>query len=111
MIEATLSRAVSRRTGAAPHVCWLNCWRALTLDFEKVPFLAGAVYVEGLISLREFPVWQEHAWLELGGVIIEPTLCLFDWWTPDAHFYRATARASRLELLERGTPEDFPLLG
>lgn len=108
--SASLSRIVAASIRAEKNVCWLNCWRALTLDFEKVPFLAGAVYVEGAIALREFVVWQPHAWLELDGQIIEPTLCLFEWWTPDAHHYARARAVNRLELLAMGTPEDFPML-
>jgi hypothetical protein len=104
MIDQMLSHAVAAAVGAQPHVCWLNALRVV----QGVPELAAARYVEGFIVLRELPIEpQEHAWIESGAWIIEPTLCLFDWWTPDAFKYFAGARFGRADLTG---VTDFPFV-
>lgn len=110
-MDIELSRRVAACIEAEPHVCWLNAYRAVRRLPATMPELSGAVYVEGFIVATWACVEPlEHAWIEArdaqgADVIVEPTLCLFDWWTGADFKYFAGARWQRYSL---GEPTAFP---
>lgn len=68
--DAVRSAAVARRIRAVEKSCFANCQRAVARD----PELANATYVEGFAVVVASRLPFEHAWIEVDGAVIDPTL-------------------------------------
>jgi hypothetical protein len=91
-IDRALSRAAALATNAEPFHCWSNAAAAL---LEYGP-LAGGTYVEGFLTM---PPYQTigHGWIELRGVIIDPT-CIYFPPAPNGAHYLGVLRLTTEEL-------------
>lgn len=90
IINLALSEQVAKRIKAVPQRCFKNCKDAIL----SVPDLADGRYCEGYVCLEpEEGAIHEHAWIELKGQVIEPTLVLSDHLNriglPDHAYYSA----------------------
>lgn len=86
MLDLDKSKEIANRIDAKPKQCFYNAYKAL----DYLP--TEAKYIEGWV-LKDIAI--EHAWIELGGAIIDPTLYL----TPPDSYYPGV-RLSAAELLE-----------
>lgn len=73
-VDRELSRRVEAAVRDKPHSPWRTACRALRSRSE----LEGAFYVEGWAVALNSKLVVEHAWLELGGRIIDPTRWNYD---------------------------------
>jgi hypothetical protein len=91
-IDCVLSRAAALATNAEPFHCWSNAAAALL----EYPPLAGGVYVEGFLTM---PPYQTigHGWVELRGVIVDPT-CIYFPPAPSGVHYLGVLRLTTEEL-------------
>lgn len=67
--DVEASRKVGRLIRAKRGRCWQNAWRAIV----DLPELANALYVEGWAVLPS-GLAIEHGWIELDGMVLDPTL-------------------------------------
>jgi hypothetical protein len=72
-VNQARSEAVAKDVGAKRTQCYANSQMAMLLS-EPEDSLRGAYYVEGLCLDRLLPTPVCHAWLELDGEIIDPTI-------------------------------------
>ena len=66
MVNYPLSKEIAAKVGSQAKTCWLNAFRGLD-------HLPGALYIEGWAITADGLI-IEHGWLDLDGVIIDPTL-------------------------------------
>ena len=70
-LSESAARVMADCIGAAdirPRQCFANAQALATVAFE-----AGAVYVEGYARRADVPIPILHAWVEVEGVVIDPT--------------------------------------
>jgi hypothetical protein len=106
-LDRERSGLLAEQLHAQIQTCYGNARKAI----EEVAELADAFYCEGVVIV---PIAVDHAWIETAeGVLLDPTLALPHAASQEARWpmaYVVARRASRAELVQRGTDRgELPL--
>jgi hypothetical protein len=100
VFHVSLSKKVADAIKAQPKMCWKNTFFAI----RELPELEGAMYVEGFIVRKSVPIPLEHAWLEMGQSIIDPTRVLWERLDDEVQYYpgfRCTREELEIKIMKK----------
>ena len=108
VLDEQRSRQLAEQINSKTNAVFDNAYRAVLVT-------EGATYVQGFVVLTNpSPQFLEHAWVELDGMILDPSLPHLPQAASDLHYYPAQRLSVKvlkaaIEEAQEDYPEDDPL--